>query len=140
MKYAGVGLLFYLILMNRESEAQFLDEHELWQIKDLQKIKVTQNKQNELVATVEGRPLKIKIKNLDTFMQRLEDYGGINVEFDYESLEAQKSNHLGTILELLLLGGIGYWLYLSYGFYKKNVKAGKGLNLGGDMFGFGKIK
>jgi ATP-dependent Zn protease len=84
--------------------------------------------------------LKIKIKNLDTFMQRLEDYGGINVEFDYESLEAQKSNHLGTILELLLLGGIGYWLYLSYGFYKKNVKAGKGLNLGGDMFGFGKIK
>ena len=41
---------------------------------------------------------------------------------------------------MALLGLVAYWIYLSYTFYRKNIKTGKGLNLGGDMFGFGKIQ
>jgi hypothetical protein len=41
---------------------------------------------------------------------------------------------------MAMIGLMAYWLYLSYNFYKKNIKSGKGLGLGGDMFGFGKMQ
>ena len=33
---------------------------------------------------------------------------------------------------------VGYLVFRGIQFYKKNIKGGKGFNLGGDMFGFGK--
>lgn len=40
----------------------------------------------------------------------------------------------------LILGGIFYVMYRFYLTYKKSIKSGKGLGLGGDIMGFGRTK
>lgn len=119
MKYLGIGLLVYLLLSNREQEIETIDEFQLWDRTDVQKLKI-RGKGDELYAYVEGRNVRAKIKNLDAFLNKLEELKGtILVEFDYESLEAQKESNLTPIINMALLIIIGYWIYLSYTFYKK---------------------
>ena len=93
----------------------------------------------ELFAYADDLFLRAKIKNLDEFMKRVEELKLLSVEFDYESLEASKGSNIGPIINMAILALLGYWIYLSYSFYKKSIKSGKGMSFGEDMFGFGKM-
>jgi ATP-dependent Zn protease len=44
---------------------------------------------------------------------------GLFVDFDYESLESGKGNNIGPLINMAILGFLGYWIYLSYSFYKR---------------------
>lgn len=118
LKYLGVGLLVYLLLFGREQEPELIDEFLLLQRGDLRRLKI-RSLNNELYAYAEELFVRAKIKNLDDFMKKLENLKLLSVEFDYESLEASKGSNIGPLLNMAILALVGYWIFLSYKFYKK---------------------